>query len=341
MDAVQRSSKLQFVKEQLAMYSGQKVAHADYTFVLCPSHSEKTPSARIFHYPDSKSPGYMKCYACGANFPWDELAPKLGLEPYKRGKPKDQFANLTLNSLHNLLKDDGKGFVKRKMKFQKLQEGQKWRHIKTDLLMQVGAKLCKVYNEEGDYWSSSQMYLPCMINGEVAGYILGRLEKHETLPSYINASGRWSKVRGLFPFDRAIRMMKKKKSTTMVLVEGPRDALRLIQMGIPAMCILGTQSWGDNKSKLLEIAGITRVVLMMDGDCAGRDATEMLQPKLEKMFKVKTVKLWAMKGSPYHQVKHEKNPSKAAKKLGLTLYDPGNVPAPILKKLKEKYYPQR
>jgi hypothetical protein len=104
------------------------------------------------------------------------------------------------------------------------------------------------------------------------------------------------------------------------------------------MCILGTQSWSDNKAKLLELAGVETVVLLMDGDCAGIDATYMLKPKLIQMFKVKVIKLWKLTGSPYIQFKDEEYPSKAAKKADVTLWDPGNCPEWILKKVKRLYF---
>lgn len=338
MDAVERSKRLQFVVEQLQSYTGPKKSHDSYTFIQCPVHNEKTPSLRIFHYPDSKSPGYSKCYGCGHQSNWDDMAPKLGLQPYKRGKPKDEFASLSLNSLQRSITKDDLTFKQEKMKFQDLTPGQTWRHIKTDLLIQVGAKLCRVYNEDGRYWSNPLLYLPCFVNNKLAGYIKAQLEKSEGSISYINASGPWSKTRGLFPYDRALKLMRRKKSTCMVLVEGPRDALRLIQMGIPAMCILGTQSWSDEKSIMLELGGITRILLMMDGDEAGIKATEMLTPKLEKMFRVKIIKLWNMRQSPYRLVRNEDNIKKAAAKLGLSFWDPASVDRSILNKIKDKYY---
>jgi 5S rRNA maturation endonuclease (ribonuclease M5) len=245
---------------------------------------------------------------------------------------------MSLSSVERLVEYDESSLKKERMRFKKLKAGQVWRHIKTDLLMRFEAKQCKVWSEEYQAWGATMMYLPCHINGELVGYIKARLEKHDTKPSYINASGKWSKTHGLFPFDYAVKVMKRKKSSTMILVEGPRDALRLLQMGIPAMCILGTQSFSQNKAKLLELAGITRVVLFFDGDEAGIKATEKVKPIVESMLAVRVLKLWSMKGSPWKKVKDAPKPKDAAKKLGLSLWDPGNVDKAILKKIKEKYY---
>lgn len=339
MDSVERSKRLQFVKEQLASFGGRKVMNNDdYSFVLCPYHSENTPSARIFHYSDSKSPGYLTCYGCGAKHPWDTWAPLLGMKPFKRGKPEDSYSNMSLSTVKNLVDYDEDMLDKEKFKFKKLVPGQKWRFIKTDLLIKIGAKLCKIWSEEYQAWSGTRLYLPCFVRGRLVGYIKARLEKHEKYPSYLNASGKWSKTHGLFPFDYAIEMMKRKRSKTVLLVEGPRDALRLLQMGIPAMCILGTQSFGKNKAKLLEISGVEKVVLFFDGDQAGIDATEMIKPIIEPLMTVKVLKLWAMKGSPWKKVQDHAKPKEEAKRLGLELWDPGNISKELLQRIKEKYY---
>ena len=51
--------------------------------------------------------------------------------------------------------------------------------------------------------------------------------------------------------------------------------------------------------------------------------------------KVKIVKLWSWEGSPYLDFKDEENPSQAAKKAGIELWDPMNCPRQIIKQIKE------
>ncbi len=327
--------RLQFVLDQLAQYSGLKNTQPSYTLIICPFHAEKTPSGRVNHSATSKSPGWFKCYGCGHSAKWDELAPKLGLKPFTRQKPADEFLNLSLMSPD--VRTTSKEFVKEEMTLSELPKGKTWRGIKTSLLTELGAKKCKVNHPEHG-WLKTKIYLPVLINKRLRGYIKARVTKHADYPSYINAKGGWSKTHGLFPFDFAIAVAKRLKTKTVLLVEGPRDALRLLQMGVPAMCILGTRSWSDTKSKLLELAGLTQVVLMMDGDCAGKAATEMLRPRLEGMFKVSVVRLWAIKGSPYRQFKDEAEPSKAAKVAGVSLWDPGNAPDWVIERVRSTYF---
>lgn len=335
MDYVSSINRRQFVLDQLSMYAGEtKRLNDASTFISCPYHAEKTPSFRIFHGERTNSP-FGVCYGCGKKAAWNDLAPVIGLKPFEKQKPKDEFLNL------NLLPTSDSDFEtaeqKEKIRFKSLPKNKKWRGISTNLLIDIGAKKCEVYHEEHG-WLKPKIYLPVMVRGRERGYIKARIKKHADFPSYINSKGVWSKTHGLFPYDSAVKLMKKLKTKTIVLVEGPRDALRLLSLGIPAMCILGTQSWTAQKTKVLELSGATTVVLMMDGDCAGREATKKLKKELQSMFALKVLKLWSIKGSPYIQFNTRENPSKAAKTAGISLWDPGSCPVWILDKIKDKYF---
>lgn len=334
MDYVGSINRRQFVIDQLAMYGGEtKKLNEASTFIMCPYHHEKTPSFRIFHGATTKNPIGV-CYGCGKKVTWNELAPVIGLKAFAHQKPKDEFLNLSFLPSDS---DFSTQEQKEKIRFSKLPRDKKWRGISTNLLIELGAKKCEVCHPEHG-WLKPKLYLPVIIRGKERGYIKARFRKHAEYPSYINSTGQWSKTHGLFPYDTAVKLMRKLKTKTIVLVEGPRDALRLISEGIPAMCILGTQSWTATKTKVLELSGCTQVILMMDGDCAGIAATKKLRKELKSMFDLKIVKLWAMRTSPYLQFNHLPEPSKAAKKANVSLWDPGNSPVWILDKIKSKYF---
>lgn len=336
VDHISSGQKLDFIRQQLQQYPGQIKRGESDSFVLCPFHAEKTPSARIFHSATSRSPGFLKCYGCGKTGRWDEIAPMLGLQPFTKQAPKDEYAISTTFS-DKLLVDE-ELFVKEQMREKPLPEGKRWRGIKTSLLTALGGSLAQFYSEKYG-WGSKRIYLPVIINGELSGYIKARLKKHPDYPSYVNAAGTWSKTHGLFPYDYAMKVMRDLNSSTMILVEGPRDALVLLSHGIPAVCILGTQSWSDNKSKLLALGGVETVLLMMDGDDAGISAARKIKPQLRTFFDVvKVIKLWALPGSPYLKFEDEENPSKAAKDAGVSLWDPASVPKQVLMKIKAKYF---
>jgi hypothetical protein len=211
-----------------------------------------------------------------------------------------------------------------------------WRGYHIDFLRdQIGSKIVysETLTESGDTYGRFYIWLPVHVNRKLKGYIRAQTTKptNKKFPSYLNAPGSWSLTHGLFPFDPAIRLMKSLGLTTIILVEGPRDALRLIQAGIPAMSMLGTQSWSDQKTRLLEFAGVTRLVLFLDGDEAGKNATRFLTTgyrvktdtaaaikPLGDTFELKVLRLWNVEVPPGHPE---------------SSLDPGNVPDIYLNKL--------
>ncbi len=331
-DPVSHAEKLRHVQAELRSYHGEKRESGEYTFVLCPYHSEKTPSGQIFHGPQTRLPGYFLCRGCGEKGSWNKIAPVLGLKPFTKQKPEDAYSV----PLAKVVTEESK----EKLKYRDLPRKKVWREIKTNFLIdKIKARYVYKWNEDYQRWGQKHIWLPVHVGGDLKGYIRARLKKDPEgkWPSYYNKKGGWSKRTGLFPFDPAIRLMKKLRSTTMVLVEGPRDALRLLSYGIPCMAILGTTSWTMFKPELLELHGVERVIVMMDGDDAGIAASELVMPDLKKLLQVKRVRLWALKGSPYRKyARLETDEEKKAYKH--KLWDPGNCPEWILEKIKSKYF---
>lgn len=341
-DVIKDRNRLDFVKAELARYQGLKRDQGDRVFVCCPFHAEKTPSGAIWTKP--RSAGLFKCFGCGASATWNEVAPKLGLNPFVQGPPKEEKSvDLLMDRAYEELVEDSDGYEAGRFKYSPIPRGKRWRDIPTDLLIELGGQVCRKWSDEYKRWGSTKfIYMPVMVNGEQRGYFLARLKKHPDYPSYLLAKAKghskWSLNYGLWPFNHAIRMMEKQDSRSIVLVEGQRDALRLISAGIPAMCIFGTQSWTEHKSKMLELAGVRNVILLMDGDCAGIAATKKIKPECRKWFTVTAIKLWAIKGSPWLQFRNEDEPSKKAKEAGVSLWDPGNMPQWVVKALKRKFF---
>jgi hypothetical protein len=217
------------------------------------------------------------------------------------------------------------GQATEELEFSDLPTNKVWRSIPTNFLIEVGAR--KVTNQ----WGSSFVYLPVNVLGRERGYIKARLRKKEGYTSYINSKGSWSAETGLFLYDYVIKKFNKPR--VVVLVEGPRDGLRLCMLGVPAISILGTQSWSDRKSRLLELSGADHAILCMDGDCAGIKAVSMIKGKLHRMMRVHEFDL-AGCDSPYHQFRNEDHPTKAAKAAGVQLWDPGCMPLKKVSQLK-------
>ena len=73
----------------------------------------------------------------------------------------------------------------------------------------------------------------------------------------------------LYGFHRSAR----RDLPALVLVEGPWAVMRLAQLGLPAVALLGTQL-SATQHRLLR--AFPQITLMLDGDQAGRAATERL-----------------------------------------------------------------
>src|SRR5271165_5273473 len=91
MNAVFSLNKLEFIKQQLASYGGERKEYGDRLMIRCPYHSDNTPSGSLSLSPTFA--GSFKCFACGAKAGWDDLAPRLNLQPFKRGEPKEEYAS--------------------------------------------------------------------------------------------------------------------------------------------------------------------------------------------------------------------------------------------------------
>jgi hypothetical protein len=106
--------------------------------------------------------------------------------------------------------------------------------------------------------------------GQPLGYAGRRLD-----PQAIARYGKWKLPRGmpkqhlLYGFHYSARP----DLQGLVLVEGPWAVMRLAQLGVPAVALLGTQL-SPAQHQLLR--ALPQLTLMLDGDQAGRAATERL-----------------------------------------------------------------
>ena len=83
--------------------------------------------------------------------------------------------------------------------------------------------------------------------------------------------------------DVAFPIDKLEATEHIILVEGIFDMLNMWQHGFHnVLCIFGSQNFGKRKIALLERLNTLSVVLMMDGDEAGRKATPKIKALLEK-----------------------------------------------------------
>ena len=283
----------------------------DYTVMVCPFHADSNPSCSVKSSPPYQ--GFYKCWSCGARGPFSKLAEKLGLEPGVAPTPHIDVApyeaffrvNLAMEEDDRIIDPDTLRPMSAK-NVQQLNIKDGWRSIPIDFLREtVGAKII----------NTKFLYFPVMVNGKEAGYIKAAKEKSTSkkVPSYLNKPGLWSKTHGLFLFDQALELAD--GSNTIILTEGPRDPMRLLMEKLPAVAMLGTQSWSDAKRRLLERAGIEHLILCMDGDEAGRTASLMLKEACDGYINVHDFALYEWEGE----------------------YDPFNMPFSLVKKLRKLY----
>jgi len=110
--------------------------------------------------------------------------------------------------------------------------------------------------------------------GQPLGYAGRRLDKHA-----IARYGKWKLPRGLPKRHLlyGVHHAAAGRHHGLVVVECPWGVMRLAQLGVPAVALLGTQL-SPAQHQLLQ--QFPRVVLMLDGDPAGRDATVRLFQRL-------------------------------------------------------------
>lgn len=263
--------------------------------IVCPNPAhkggnEEHPSFRINLLYKGKFPvGSGICYACG-------LRLKGWKETYKYVTGKVLKGDIdSAESVENIFNDefknqlmDGADEVAEQLEFVPWLPSQKWRSISGKLLVKIGSKL--IFDEKV---KRAMLYLPCNVQGDTVGYVKANLKKVGK-HNYFNKPGSWVFEHGLFPYDYTVGLIKRRKLDTLILVEGPRDALRCVQYGLPAMAILGSNNWSEMKSELVmqvvESFNIKLLLLAFDPDEAGDSATSKVYKSLRNEIAIKRFK---------------------------------------------------
>jgi len=323
---------INFIKDEIESLSDlKKKVTGGSIFIQCPYHNDNTPSGGINIDSSKTVPlGWFSCLGCGESKSWNDLAATLGIRQLKKRSqtevtPGDyldpsRMRDALLGGDDDLTESDRdkERDEKRITFFDFPPELTKWRGYKTKFLAKLGCRYA--FFDDDHTGGEFIIWIPCIVNKEVVGYVKAFLEKEKGRPSYINSPGKWSRSKGLLFFDYAIKMMKEQGHKTIVLCEGPRDAMRLLRYGIPAVCILGTQSWSDEKRLILEQSPAENVVIFMDGDLPnkqgvipGKVATQKIVKSLRGYMNYKYINLW----------KYEKG------------WDPGNCPRRFLDRVQD------
>jgi DNA primase len=124
---------------------------------------------------------------------------------------------------------------------------------------------------------------------DLQGYPIGYAGRRLN-PKHVQLYGKWKlppalpKSELLYNFHRLSSYTHK----TTVIVEGPWAVMRLAQLNIPAVALLGIHLSQTQRDLLRTLQP---VILMLDGDCAGRRATSRIRNALESNTKVHTITL--------------------------------------------------
>lgn len=286
---------LDLVKEGLTEIADlvRVIFKSEYALVQCPFHKggqEANPSLMV-NLANVKFPvGFHYCLSCGIKGNWNKLAEAFDLETLtvearhaslltsNRSKNLFPVQNLELNSLKtpaNTNKTKGKAISI------KWPETDNWRGISGNLLAKLNCKLSLDKQTK-----EKQLILPVCISNMQVGFIAAFLQKKDKSlgSSYFNSSGSWVKE-ALFPYDYVKTLLHNEQRTAPIcLVEGPRDALNLIQFGVPALAILGCTNWSKQSISLLMSCKFSKLIIMMDGDEAGRKAAAQIYTDLREFI---------------------------------------------------------
>ncbi len=285
----------------------------DYIWIRCPFHSggqERTPSLKIDASGRNGRPlGYWFCFGCGSDNhgPWKRLAKTLGM----KSGDDELYVPPSLNLdkfLDETDEDDRKEYYKKLADFP---DRLKWRGISGKLLSKLKSKYVLDTTPQ-------KIYLPFFVNKEFMGGVKCSMDGSEPKYDYDRGIAIQSTM---FPFD----YVKRKKPDYVVLVEGPRDALNLLQHGIYALANLGGHTvWHEDKAELVSSLELDFIITAFDPDKVGKKLTIKAKESLKNhVYKMSQFKMRPEKVDDDGKTIREKE-------------DPGNLSAKRVKQLEAK-----
>ena len=270
---------------ELSSVRGYKKVAGDTLMCQCPFHEDKSPSCGIYTAVGMEIPlGFFNCFGCGEKGPWNKFAEKLGLQTIagwqmiegegaslsaRYRKNSEKMLGLDTKTFKSLMRSIGN------VPYFPWSHKTEWRGYPGKLVKDCeGQYLVESWKEDSD---NLMCFFPVAIGKKYYGGIRAYMKKPSGGLSYVNTKGDWVKNYGLFPYNLTASMISKYELKYVVLTEGPRDALRLISAGIPAMAILGGHNFTDTKLSLVTRLGLDVVFTMSDNDKAGRQMRKLIK----------------------------------------------------------------
>lgn len=312
------SDARQIIFEELStkFYGNKKLAGDSY-MIQCPYHDDRTPSGGVNLAVDSDIPlGFYHCFGCGEKRHWNALAKDLGMEQIKGWQLN--FSGNGTNYDQN--KRAGRsGYLSYDDKLRKsLNTGEmiqwpvveSWRGYKGALIRKLGGLY---YNDP--MTDEVMLFFPVEVNRSYKGGVRAYMEKQVNGLSYLTSKGSWVKDYGLLGYEYIKNIVRKKGYTAIVLVEGPRDMLRLVDSKIPALAVLGSEN--ITRKKIMRVLAMSSkldtIYVMPDNDKAGTKMYKHVKEAADGMVKVKHLKLPKEKDEEGKLIKMD--PDNAPKKI--------------------------
>lgn len=156
-----------------------------------------------------------------------------------------------------------------------------WRTISAELVQKLGGQ--REYSRFGE-----KLLLPAYQNGELKGNIHCALQRSDL--SYIYDAGPWN-LTTLFPYDYTRKILKRSQRRVILIGEGPRDALHLLDYDVPTLANLGgVYSWSKAKAELIAFLNPELIILAFDPDEIGKKLYHKAREDLRLVAPVKRLK---------------------------------------------------
>jgi len=278
---------LEIIQDGLNAYGGPQKSAGEWRMICCPFHNDKTPSCGVYTRRGGRAPlGWFNCLGCGTKGHWNVLAEKIKAPKIKEWDSKEKSVEGAVLSEadEDKLLGGQTLTVRRVLKIMQCQEAQPWpdylpwRGFDGKLIAQVGGMIINDYHND-----NVAVLFPVRVAGRVQGAVKAIYEKkRQGQLSYITMPGEWVNSYGLFLFEFAKKLIEKRGFDFVVLVEGPRDALRLLRLGIPAIAVLGANTIGRTKALYISSLNVGTFYVMPDNDNGGSALWSNLKVALGK-----------------------------------------------------------
>jgi 5S rRNA maturation endonuclease (ribonuclease M5) len=313
----------EIITNALVQYGGPQTSAGEWKMVICPFHADRNPSCGVYidRSESRRHLGDFNCLGCGEHGSWNTFAEKTGLDTIQEWRRDSGIHSVvTAAEEEGLLGNDGRLSIKAILMSMRCEEAQPWpemidwRGFKGTFLRSIGGMIV------GDYHNDTVAALfPVRVGNKLRGAVKAVMEKKTTKSSYYTSGGSWIHSYGLFPYDYTKKLIHKGKHKFVVLVEGPRDALRLIRAGIPAIAVLGANTIGHIKVLSILALDVDMYYVMPDNDKGGTKLWHNLKSGI------------TAKEAPVRRIKL---PREYDKKGKLIKMDPYSAPAEIISNLK-------